>query len=211
MKKLTATNQISKLVAWAGMLGLAWVASAQNLVQNPNFTAANGSASGSGWNSDAQGIYFYSQSPIGNICSIGWNNGDGIWQNTGAAVQLGASYALDVTAEVGQAPMTGLNLSFQDVTAGWTMVANRNFTFANQTAGGNSLETFELDIPASALTLNVGDTIGVGVLMYESPSSQQGWAWIQNVSLTVVPEPTSLALLAMGGVGTLVAFRRRQA
>jgi len=199
-----------KVLAPVCALGLAVAASAQNLVLNPNFTVG-GSPSGDNWSYNAQGMYFYQENTLGaNIASFGWNNGYGLWQNTTATIQPGASYALDVTAQVGQAPMTGLNLSFQDVTTGWALLDNANYTFASQSSGPGQWETFELDVPASLLAANVGDTIGVGIQMYENPSSQQGWVWMDSVSLAVVPEPSSLALLAMGGLGAVVVFRRRK-
>lgn len=179
-----------------------------NLVQNGDF-----SLGGASWNNNLNGAYFYYENTVSaNIASMGWTSGGGIWQDTGASIQAGDSYALSVTAQVGQAPMTGLNLSFQDVSTGWTWLANQSFAFTSQTSGPDQWETFTLNIPASALTGMVGDDIGVGVQLYENPNTQYGWVWADSVSLiaTSVPEPSSLALLSVSALGGFSLLRLRK-
>jgi hypothetical protein len=205
---MTTKTQSLKLLSSLCAFGLAVGAYAQNnLVLNPNFTVG-GSASSANWSNDGGGgsSCYYEGTVSANIFSFGWWSGVSIWQNTTATIQPGASYALDVTAQVGQSPVTGLNLTFQDVTQGWSTLDGANYTFTSQSSGPSQWETFELDIPASALAANVGDTIGVGVAEVENPSTQYGWVWVDSVSLVQVPEPS---MLALGALGALLFLGRR--
>lgn len=206
-------NMKIQILSLACVIGGSFGALAQpNLILNPNFTVG-GSPSGANWSSSFNGTYFYNEPTLQtNIVSAGWANGGALWQNTTATIQAGYDYTYSIQAQVGQAPVTGLNLSLQDVSLGWTVLANQDFTFASQSTGPSQWETFTLNIPASSLSSVVGDTIGVGITMIESPSSQNGWIWADSVSLvaTPVPEPASLALLGMGAIGGLTMLRRNK-
>ena len=196
-----------KILTAVGACGFALGAMAQtNLVLNGDFSS--GSAS---WNNNLNGAYFYYENTVSaNIVSMGWTDGLGIWQNTTSAIQAGDSYASSVTAQVGQSPMTGLNISLQDVSTGWSVLANQTFTFSSQSAGPSQWETFTLDIPASTLSSLGGDILGVGITLNESPNTQYGWVWAKSVSLVAVPEPSTLVLMSMAALGGFTVLRRRK-
>jgi hypothetical protein len=182
--KTPKTSRWGPRLLAAGLLCCAALSGqAQNLVQNPSF-GTNTTASGNDWSYNANGTYFYyntTDSVDVNVCSMGWTTDLGIWQNTGAAIQAGASYTFTVTAQVGQATCAGLILSFQDVTKGWVTLMQATNTFTSQSQGPTDWETFTMTIPSSLLAANLGDTIGVTIDLYDPA---QGWAWIDNVSLT---------------------------
>lgn len=203
-------------------VGISFGALAQsNLILNPIFNQGNSSGVPTDWSSNAGGNYNYADSTApsygagGQIYSFGWWDGAGVWQNTGASIQANVSYDLSVTAEVGSSPLTGVTLSFQDVTTSWTWVASQEFLFstADQTSG--LYQTFTLSIPQNNLSSLVGDTIGVGVSLNENPNTQNGWVHLDNVSLVAnpVPEPTSATLVGVGlGIAALFGtWHRRNA
>ena len=184
----------TKILSVAFGLTLCLGALAQgNLTLNGQFDAG-----GANWSTSAGGTYFYVDGSD-SIASIGWWSGCSIWQNTTATIQAGMSYDLSVRARVGQAPLTGLNVSFQDVTTGWTWVASQDFVFSAGDQGNpGPWETFTLPIDASLLSGRVGDTIGVGVQLNENPNTQYGWIHLDSIQLTAVPEPGSGLLLCAG-------------
>jgi O-glycosyl hydrolase len=153
-----------------------------NLVQNGGFDSGS-----TDWSNDGDGAYFYSDGSE-NILSLGWSNGEGFWQDTGASIQAGLDYVLTIRALVGQSPLTGVNLSFQDVTTGWTWLTNQTFYFPDQTA---TWRVFSLYISSNTIAANVGDTIGVGGQIVESPASQYGWLWVDWMQLApAIPQFT---------------------
>lgn len=188
----------------AGVPWLAWLivvactclacpVQAQTTITQNNLISNGGFDSGSsGWLNDGGGIYFYSTT-VGlesdSICSFGWWNGASFWQNTGAAIQPGLDYVLTTRALVGQTPVTGVNLSFQDVTVGWTQLTNENFTFPDQTL---TWRIFSLYISSNTISGAVGDTIGVASTIVESPSTQYGWLWTDWLQLApAIPQFTT--------------------
>ena len=218
--QLKHKNMNMKLLTVLGATILPFGLLAQgNLILNPNFNLTGGSGGvPADWSSDAGGNYNYADSSApsyasgGQIFSLGWWDGAGTWQNTGATIAPNTGYELTATAAVGQSPLTGITLSFQDVTTGWTWLASQQFLFsaADQTSG--QYETFTLNIPSSAISSFAGDTTGVGVSLSESPNNQYGWLHLDNVSLVAVPtpEPSALALLGATAVGGFLLVRRAQ-
>jgi len=84
-------------------------------------------------------------------------------------------------AEVGTKPADRCEpFVFRTWTAGWTTVTNQDFSFPDQTA---TWRIFSLFIDASTVSGLVGDTIGVGGRLNESPNTQYGWLWVDWVQL----------------------------
>ena len=207
--------QIKKWILSAGLGSLVAIlapeAGAQaNITQNnliPNGGFDSGSA---GWSNDGGGIYFYNTTvgtETDSICSFGWWNGASYWQNTGATVQPGLDYVMTIRALVGSSPLTGVNLSFQDVTAGWTVLTNENFNFPDQTL---TWRIFSMYISSNTISGAVGDTIGVGGAIVENPTTQYGWLWTDWIQLApAIPQftmqPQSVTNYAGSSVSLSVA------
>jgi len=121
----------------------------------------------------------------------------GIVSTTSPSTALGAADTLNVT-NFALVPVnvefTITRLSATEIQLAGKFVQNSittTFTTKNVTATGNYVDTF--------------DTLFIG---YGSSANGRGFT-IDNVNLTVVPEPSSYALL-LGGLGLLVLLRRRR-
>ncbi len=81
-------------------------------------------------------------------------------------------------------------------------------------AGGTVSETFTVSTPSPPLvfqTFNLTGFTGVTSVSWEQGAANQGVHQFGNIRLsTAVPEPSALALLALGGVGLLGYGWRRQ-
>ena len=200
----------------AAFLGIASAGFARaELLQNPDFDAGGTSWSANG----GGGGYFYTanaanpNNEANTIASIGWWGGVAVWQDTGAAIQPGTDYILSARVRTGDGSGAGANLSFQDVTTGWTWLDSQNFLFPLEDKGVNPgpWRTFQLNIPAAALAGHVGDDIGVGVALITDPSfAQYGWLHIDQVHLQAVPEPTTLVPLTVAVVAAVGYLRHRR-
>ena len=69
------------------------------------------------------------------------------------------------------------------------------------------MRTQEMSIQLSTGTVGTGYVVGDPLWLLFSRPSETGKANIDNVAVTVVPEPATMALL---GFGSIVAFRRRR-
>jgi len=166
-----------------------------NLLPNGGFDSG-----GNSWSADgANDGYFYTfnttnpNNETNTIASIGWWSGVAVWQAATTVYQPNIGYTLTARVRVGQSDLTGVNLSFQDPTLGWANVSNQNFTFpiADQTMTPGPWRIFSLNLNTNTFTGNVADTIGVGVALYESPSTNQGWLHLDWVQLApTVPQFT---------------------
>ena len=197
------------LILAAALLGSLPILGHAELVQNSDFDSG-----GANWSTWAGGAYFYAVSSD-TIASIGWSDGNSIWQDTGAAILPGETYTLSVRARTGDGALEGLNLSFQDVTAGWVRVAQQDFWFpaADQGQNPGPWHTYSLELTPSMLAGRDGHNIGVGVELRDTTAwGQFGWLHLDNVQLNSVPEPATIVtngvLLLAGGLWVL---RRRRA
>ena len=154
-----------------------------NLIQNGGFDSG-----GTSWSAQGGGYSYYTQGSD-SILSLGWWDGCSFWQNTGATIQPGVNYVLTLRAAVGQSPLTSVGVSLQDVTTGWTMVTNRNFTFPDQTT---TWRLFSFFVSSNTVSSLAGHTIGVGGTLNETPNTQYGWLWVDWMQLApAVPQFTA--------------------
>jgi len=152
--------------------------SQNNLIQNGGFDSG-----GTGWSTSAGGVYYYSTTvgmETDSILSIGWYDGAGFWEDTGAAIQPNLDYVLTIRALVGSSPLTGVRLSFEDVTAGYAPLTNASFSFPDQSA---TWRVFNMYVSSNSIRSAVGDIIGVAGAMVENPNTQYGWLWVDWLQL----------------------------
>jgi hypothetical protein len=79
----------------------------------------------------------------------------------------------------------------------------------------------QVKVNAADLAGNIGETLGISIFNssglgmdpYQGTLAGIGNSWVgfDNVMLDTVPEPGTIALLTLGGLGALVAIRRRRA
>ncbi len=185
--KMLLVNQMHWLKTCASvcMLAFALKAAAQTNIAQNNFIQNGGFDNGStGWSTSAGGAVFYSQ-PVGSetdsILSIGWSNGNSFSQNTGATFQPGMDYVLTIRADVGQSPLTGVNLSLQATNTSLVTLTNQSFAFPNQST--NTWRIFSLYVSSNTIASNVGNIMVVKGSLVENPTSQQGWLWVDWLQL----------------------------
>jgi hypothetical protein len=138
-----------------------------------------------------------------------------LYQTLGTTYQAGLDYQLTVAASIYQNPINaGQFLSIQlgywsgdpDGQAGPIIVAERQISGSELAAGTM------LDFTATAYAVS-GDAVGKPIVVYlgRAIGSTTGPQWdVDNVRLSSVPEPGTLALLASALIGLLVCVWRNR-
>lgn len=122
------------------------------------------------------------------------------WQLTDHTIAAGEIYELSLDAHV-----TWLGVDFQmdlyyDDAGTRVQAATRTVTL------GDDMAAYSLTFNADDVAASIGNKIGIE--LNNVTATEGSWLGMDNVSLTVVPEPMTIALLSAGALG-LVRRRKR--
>ena len=124
-----------------------------------------------------------------------------------------ASYSdISVSFDMFRSGTGPTNWTFQFSTDGSTFSTFSSFSITNAPSINSSTynPSFTYSFDLSAIdTLENNSTVAFRLVAASAPSGTSGTARVDNFSVTTVPEPSTLALAAFGGVAALLAFRRR--
>jgi hypothetical protein len=139
----------------------------------------------------------------------------GIFQDLSATYEEGRSYHLSVRIRGGSQGMElgrpiEIQLYYRDGSDAIVPIAVTEFLNDNLDSPTHLVEVTADLAEVEASDAWAGEDIGIRILS-TATESNQGGAWdIDNVRLTAVPEPATVALVAIGGAIGLAARRRRQ-
>lgn len=166
------------------------------------------------WSHSTWGSWYdYDLTDGTSIVSFGWWGNLGIWQEVGKAelggpiteytyFQPNTVYTLSVVTR--DAGCNGITLQMG---GDWAAMVSQNYTFSSPGTSSvpGAWETKVLTIDTGVRTDLVGQAIKVSV---KSDNTNGGNDWTQIDSVTLVPEPTTMAIL---GLGALLGLRRKNA
>ena len=192
-------RRFSFVVSLVVMLAIGVTASA-NLVINGGFDDQTGSP----WWGVYDSAQYVNDSVNGDtILSLGWWWYDYVMQDTGVQFQPNTVYTMTALARDGDGGSDWAQASILDVDAGYTQVAVTSHTFVEPTFGdGSPWEVIQVTFDTATNPDVVGHNIGVGLT---APHDSVA-AWTQFDSVELIPEPSTIGLLALG----LLALRRRK-
>lgn len=221
---------MKKIITFMSIVGVATgIASAQNLLVNGDFNDPASSATPTGWstwNTDTGGEGAYENHEVLTTSLINGainNTGvyDGTYQMTLGNYITGTTWEGVYQVVPGTAGLT-YNLSFQAGAQAWWWpngYANLDFLDANGTQLGQeqvittaSITGYDIGVVYQNFSESAVAPVGTTQVKVELEEYGGGSAWFDNAVLTVVPEPSTLAMLAVGSMGMLGwrrIFRRR--
>lgn len=188
----------------AGSANAATIAVANASFESGTTNWTNGGSGGYNTRSTVSGI-----NPTDGSLQMWVNNGALIYQDTGEVIAAGMTYELTIDWNPDQAPFPNQEtvvIRLYGSAAGFgTALGTAEATLLGpaDNSGDNSIWTTS-SVSFTATGAEAGQTLGVAFGV--TGGTQSEW---DNVRLTAVPEPGSLALLGLGGL--LVVRRRRSA
>lgn len=216
----------------AGGMAFVGSANAAQLLTNGGFETASpagwgdgpaaGNDVGFGQYSHATQVYYSGPAPTGASASYGWQwgagNGSGLLGSATQIVDVSGLAGQAYTFEAWLASWTGdddyavLTLQFFDGGGGQvgstdTFDGNLLINFV-QTAGGEAADQDNWKLYQTNGLIPVGAVSSVVMISSATTSANGNDAYVDLVSLDVVPEPASLALFGLGGLAML---RRKRA
>ena len=144
---------------------------------------------------DSGGTFMVIHDGVGNQISVGGLN------LQGGTIDLGFAGGSVQNLLVGsKAAVSGTNIiNLSDLSGGKTAVPTGTYTLIADTAGGLT-GTFEFSNGSDTGTLTVGSNTYTGTLNNSDTA--------ETLTVSAVPEPTAVALLALGGLGLLIRRRK---
>lgn len=138
--------------------------------------------------------------------------GVGLYQNLANTFEVGNSYSLTLGILGGGGIAEGssfeVSLYYTDSANSLTPVASSSITY---TAAAFPTATHLMDYQVTLPAVQAGDAWAgkaIGIRLLSTFGTGAGYWDLDNVRLTMVPEPTSIALVALGFGGMLMAVRR---
>jgi hypothetical protein len=205
---------MKQILVLLSALGLtAGAVQAQNLLLNGDFNSPNSGAAPDNWNPWAWGTGWanhqndatsFDGSYYVAVGATSWNSGGGGVYQTVTGIAAGQSYALSVEsgAQAWWKPVGYMTMMWLDGSS--TQISQDQLKVVDPAS-------YDVGAPWTYQTLTAVAPSGAAQVKVEFANyNGQGTVWFDNATLTVVPEPSALGLVA-GGLGLLLGLRRRGA
>jgi hypothetical protein len=187
------------------------IASAQNLLLNGDFNSPNSTAAPDSWSTWSYGGGWanHQNNTSGPLDGVdgsfymatggGGSAGGGVYQTVAGTAGLTYQLTVDSGAQAWWLPYGEMRIFFLDASS--TQLAEFVKPTVDPAVYG---QNYDIAHPWSSYSLTEVAPINTAFIKVEfAEPNGTGTVWFDNASLTVVPEPSTLAMLAVGGMGML--------